>query len=32
MAAETSSVSYRIKMPEEALFAILASGKVPSVT
>jgi hypothetical protein len=30
MAAETSSVSYRTKMPEEALVAILASGGVPS--
>ena len=30
MAAETSSVSYRTKMPEEALVAILASGEVPS--
>lgn len=29
MAAETSSVSYRTKMPEEALVAILASGEVP---
>ena len=30
MAAETSSVSYRTIMPEEALVAILASGDVPS--
>ena len=30
MAAETSGVSYRTKMPEEALVAILASGEVPS--
>jgi hypothetical protein len=29
MAAETSSVSYRTTMPEEALVAILASGEVP---
>jgi hypothetical protein len=30
MAAATSSVSYRTKMPEEAIVAILASGEVPS--
>jgi hypothetical protein len=30
MAAETSSVSYRTKMPEVELVAILASGEVPS--
>jgi hypothetical protein len=30
MAAETSSVSYRTKMPEEALVAILASCEIPS--
>ncbi|RFP10943.1 hypothetical protein D0T25_27425 [Duganella sp. BJB488] len=29
MAAETSSVSYRTKMPEEALVAILSLGEVP---
>ena len=29
MAAETSSVSYRATMPEEALVWILASGEVP---
>ena len=30
MAALTSSVSYRTKMPEEALVTILASGELPS--
>ncbi|WP_373986977.1 hypothetical protein [Duganella sp. BuS-21] len=30
MAAQTSSVSYRTKMPEEALVAILGSGEIPS--
>lgn len=30
MAAETSSVSYRTKIPEEALASILSSDKVPS--